>query len=107
TFSPEALADAAQIGDLRGLGELVLTVFHTHGWSPNCRNCNKNADCPLPECSPSLQDYQLASTLFPSKATLLPIVGRKLGAQGEHPVFRLHAWRGGEMRAIRWQAYQD
>ncbi len=107
TFSPEALAEAARIGDIRGLGESVMTVFHTHGWSPDCRNCNKTAQCPLAECSPSLQDYQLAATLFPGKGTLLPIVGRKLGAQGDHPVFRIHAWRGGEMRAIRWQAYQD
>jgi hypothetical protein len=104
-FSPEALARAAQIGQLRGLDETVLTVFHTHGWSPKCGNCNQNEACPLPQCNPSLQDYLLLQTLFPGKGTLLPIAGRALGAQGQRPVFRVHAWLGGEMRAIPWRAY--
>ena len=107
TCNPDALAEAARIGEIRGLGESVVTVYHTHGWSPSCRRCNQNAQCPLVECSPSLQDYTFAAALFPSKSALMPIVGRKLGEQGEHPVFRIHAWRGGEMRAIRWQAYHD
>lgn len=105
-FSPEGLAEAARIGELRGLGESVLTVFHSHGWSPHCRNCNPKADCSLAESSPSLQDYEMLP-LFPSKGTLMPIAGRKPGVQGEHPVLRIHAWRGGQLQAIRWQQYHD
>lgn len=107
TFSPAGLAEASQIGDLRGLGETVQTVFHTHGWANECGNCNENAKCPLAECNPSLQDYQLLESLFSSKATLLPIAGRKLGEAGRSPVLQVHAWRGGEMKPIRWQQYLD
>ena len=84
-----------------------LTVFHTHGWSPKCRNCRPEKPCPLTDCTPSLQDYQLLETLLPSKATLLPIAGRAAGGQGEHPVLGLYAWQGGEMRAIPWRTYTD
>jgi hypothetical protein len=103
-FSPEALAEAARIGDIRGLGESVLTVFHSHGWTPDCRNCDPSAGCSLPECSPSLRDYEMLS-LFPSKGTLMPIAGRKPGVQGERPVLCIHAWRGGQLQAIPWQQY--
>ena len=106
SFSPEGLAEAARICDIRGLGESVLTVFHTHGWSPQCSNCNSNAGCSLAECSPSLQDYEMLS-LFPSKGTLMPIAGRKPGVQGEHPVLKIHAWRGGQLQAIDWRQYHD
>ncbi|MCO6456006.1 MAG: hypothetical protein J5I93_11970 [Pirellulaceae bacterium] len=104
-FSPAGLADAAQFADVRGLGEHVLTVWHSHGWSKACGNCNQNANCPLAECKPSLQDYVLLESLLSSKATLLPITGRKLGAEGRRPVLRLYAWRGGRLRPIGWQEY--
>lgn len=106
-FSPEALAHAAQIAELRGLGETVQTVYHTHGWNKACGRCNESPDCPLAECHPSLQDYQLLETLFPSKTTLMPIAGRKLGEPGRRPVLQIHAWRGGQMQAIPWIHYAD
>jgi hypothetical protein len=106
-FSPEALAEAAQIADLRGWGETVQTVYHTHGWKNACGNCNQDPNCPLAECVPSLQDYQLLETLFPSKSTLMPIAGRKLGQPGRRPVLQIHAWRGGQMQPIPWTPYTD
>ena len=106
-FSPEALDEAARIGDLRGMGETVQTVFHTHGWSESCAQCNKSSNCPLAECNPSLQDYQLLESLFSSKSTLMPIAGRKMGEHSEHPILQIHAWRGGEMLPVRWQEYCD
>lgn len=107
-FSPEALAEAQQMGRLRGLGERVITVFHTHGWSNRCGNCNENTACPLAESNPSLHDYdQLLAQAFTAKSTLLPIAGRKLGVQGRRPVLQVHAWRRGEMRPIRWSTYED
>lgn len=106
-FDPAALAEAAQIAELRGLGETVQTVYHTHGWKNSCGNCNQNAQCPLAEAMPSLQDYQLLESLFPSKATLMPIAGRKFGEAGRQPVLQIHAWRGGQMQPIAWQEYTD
>jgi hypothetical protein len=107
-FSPQALAEAAKFADLRGFGETVQTVFHTHGWSKSCGKCNQNPKCPLAECRHvSVQDYQLLESLFSSKATLMPIAGRRLGEEGKRPVLEIHAWRGGEMRPIRWQEYRD
>lgn len=107
-ISPEALAEAAEVCALRGMGERVMTVIHTHGFSTECGNCNSNANCPLAECTlVSLLDYQVLETLFPSKSTVMPIAGRKLGAEGKRPVLEIHAWRGGEMRPIRWQRYID
>jgi hypothetical protein len=61
----------------------------------------------LAEAVPSLQDYRLLATLFPSKSTLMPIAGRKLGAEERRPVLQVYAWRGGEMRPIRWRMYHD
>jgi hypothetical protein len=55
----------------------------------------------------SLLDYQVLETLFPSKSTVMPIAGRKLGTEGKRPVLEIHAWRGGEMRPIRWQRYVE
>jgi len=107
TFSVDALDEAARVADLRGLGERVVTVYHTHGWKPECAQCPGSSRCPLVECRPSLQDYQMIEALFPSKATLVPIVGRKSGAATSGPVFEVHAWRGGQLCPIRWQAYQD
>ena len=106
-FNPAALADAQQMCDMRGFDERVLTVVHTHGWSNKCGNCNQNANCPLAEAKPSLQDYKLLATLFPSKSTLMPIAGRKLGAEGQRPSLQVYAWRLGEMRPIRWMQYDD
>lgn len=108
SISPEALAESAQIADLRGFGETVITVIHTHGWSTECGKCNENANCPLAECTHvSLMDYQVLETLFPGRATVMPIVGRKLGAEGKRPVLAMHAWRGGEMRPVRFRRYID
>lgn len=108
SISPEALDDSARIADLRGLGETVVTVVHSHGWSNDCGNCNENANCPLAECTlVSLSDYQVLDTLFPGKATVMPIVGRRLGAPPKQPVMAMHAWRGGEMRPLRYQRYTD
>lgn len=106
-FSPEALYETQQMCDLRGLGERVLTVFHTHGWNNACGNCNQSASCGLSEAKPSLQDYRLLATLFPGKATLMPIAGRKLGVEEKRPVLQVYAWRKGEMRPIRWQKFED
>lgn len=106
-FSPAALAEAQRLCDLRGLGEQIICVFHTHGWSAECGNCNQNANCPLAEAVPSLQDYQLLKTLFPGKTTVLPIAGRKLGHERRRPILQIHAWRAGQMRAIDWRAYRD
>ncbi len=106
-FSPEALYETQQMCDLRGLGERVLTVFHTHGWNNACGNCNQSASCALSEAKPSLQDYRLLATLFPGKATLMPIAGRKLGVEEKRPVLQVYAWRKGEMRPIRWQQFRD
>jgi hypothetical protein len=102
-ISPEALIAADQIAALRGRGEFVITIVHTHGWG--CGDCNQKA-CLLAECFPSLQDYELES-LFPTKALLLPIAGRMHGAPGQRPILQIHAWRGGELRPIRWQTYYD
>jgi hypothetical protein len=108
SISPEALAESARIADLRGLGEQVVTVVHSHGWSTDCGRCNENANCPLAECTlVSLSDYRVLDTLFPGKATVMPIVGRKLGTAGRQPVLAMHAWRGGEMRQTRFQRYSD
>lgn len=108
SISPEALAESAQIAELRGFGESVITVIHSHGWSTECGKCNENANCPLAECTHvSLMDYQVLETLFPGRATVMPIVGRKLGADGKQPVLAMHAWRGGEMRPVRFRRYVD
>lgn len=108
SISPDALAASARIAELRGMGESVVTVVHSHGWSSECGKCNENANCPLAECTlVSLSDYQVLETLFPGKATVMPIVGRKLGAPGQQPVLAMHAWRGGEMRPLRFQRYAD
>ena len=105
-FSPEALADAARIAELRGRGEVVSSAFHTHGWG--CGECNRSEACPLPECTlVSDDDYRVLESLFPGKATLLPIAGRRLGAPGRRPVLEIHAWRGGRVRPIRWRRFDD
>lgn len=107
-FNPEGLAAAAEMADLRGLGEVVLTVFHSHGWGTACGNCNESATCALAECTQlSGDDYQVMETLFPSKASLMPVAGRKRGAGGRRPVLEVHAWRGGKLIPIRYGTYQD
>jgi len=40
-FHPAALVEAQRICELRGMGESVLTVFHSHGWG--CGDCNQKA----------------------------------------------------------------
>ena len=102
-ISPEALLEGAKIADLRGRSESVLSIYHTHGWG--CGECNQKL-CELAESFPSLQDYELEA-LFPTKALLLPIAGRKLGAPGRRPVLQIHAWRGGQLRPIRWQTFRE
>jgi hypothetical protein len=107
TFSPQALVDAVRIAELRGLGESVLTAFHSHGWGSGCNRCNQNEACVLPQVDVSLDDHRLLEGLFPGRATLLPIAGRRLGAPGERPVLEIHAWRGGRMASVPWRAYRD
>ena len=107
TFDPQALVDTVALAEQRELGESVLTCFHSHGWGSGCNRCNQNAACVLPEIDVSHEDYALLAHLFPGKATLLPIAGRRLGAAGERPVLEIHAWRGGRMGPIAWRAYQD
>jgi hypothetical protein len=108
SISPEALEASARIAGLRGLGESVVTVVHSHGFSTECGKCNENANCPFAECTlVSLSDYLVLDTLFPGKATVMPIVGRRLGVPGRLPVLAMHAWRGGEMRPLRFQRYAD
>lgn len=102
-ISPEALVEADGIAAIRARGEAPITIMHSHGWG--CGDCNQKA-CLLAECYPSLKDYELES-LFPTKALLLPIAGRKLGAPGRRPILQIHAWDGGEMKPIRWQTYYD
>ncbi len=108
SISPEALVETARIAEMRAMRESVITVTHTHGFNSECGNCNSNAACPLAECTHvSLMDYQVLETLFPHKSTLMPIAGRRMGAGGNRPVLEIHAWRGGQVRPIRWQPYLD
>ncbi len=108
TFDPAALQEAAQVAQLRAMGETVLTAFHTHGWGTACGRCNQSSTCTLPSATlVSLDDYQVLECLFPSKATLMPIAGRRLGAPGTRPVLEIHAWRGGRMVSIPWRTYRD
>jgi hypothetical protein len=107
-FDPQALAEAAALADLRGRGERVVTAFHSHGWGRDCGRCNESAQCALPSADHvSLDDYQVLESLFPSKTSLLPIAGRRLGAPAAQPVLAVHAWRGGCVQPIAWQAYAD
>ena len=107
-FSPEALAEADWMAQQRELGEQVLTAFHSHGWGSDCGRCNESASCPLPNCRDlSLDDYVVLDSLFPGKASLLPVAGRLLGAGGREPVLLIHAWRGGCMQPIPYGGYLD
>jgi hypothetical protein len=106
-FSPDALAEAAQIAKIRNVGERVLTVWHSHGWGPNCSDCRKET-CPLPAAHQvSPDDYTLLTSLFSSKATLLPIAGRSQGTQIGRPIVCIHHWLGGIVRPLRWQHYEE
>lgn len=108
TFSPEALAAAAEIARLRGLDENVLTVFHSHGFGTSCGNCNQSETCALTECTKlSCDDYHVIESMFPSKSTLMPVAGRKLGVAGRRPVLEVHAWRGGKLQPIRYRRYLE
>lgn len=106
-FSPDALAESAHIVELRNQGEAVLTAWHSHGWSAECSRCRKEA-CTLPNATQvSPDDYRVLESLFSSKATLMPIVGRSEGQQREHPAVMVHHWCNGAMRPLRWQEYED
>jgi len=106
-FSPEALAQAAEIARLRDQGEAVLTAWHSHGWTAGCGQCRKES-CGLPNAGQvSADDYQVLESLFSSKATLMPIAGRSVGVQGPRPVIMVHHWSNGAMRPLRWQEYDD
>jgi hypothetical protein len=107
TFDPEALVEAERVAELRGRAESVFTILHTHGWG-ECQACNRRSTCPLPECTyVSDKDYTVMETLFSSKAAVMPIVGRSREAKENEPVLAIHAWRGGELRSIRWQEYEE
>jgi len=109
-FNPQALIDAAQIATARDLGEVVLTAYHSHGWweGAGCDQCphQYRSTCVLPECSAlSPDDYQVLDSLFPSKATLMPVAGIRQGAPVQSPVLEIHAWSGGTMSPVAWRAY--
>ncbi|MBI4881882.1 MAG: Mov34/MPN/PAD-1 family protein [Planctomycetes bacterium] len=108
-FSPAALLAAAEVAEERGAGESVLAVFHSHGWLAECASCaadaGKDHACALPECEPSLQDYVLLESLFPGKAALLPIAGRRPAGASQRLAFEVFAWRLGALRALPWQDY--
>ncbi|MGA2799233.1 MAG: hypothetical protein ABSE63_16760 [Thermoguttaceae bacterium] len=106
-FSPEALAAAAEIAQVRGQGEAVLTAWHSHGWSEKCIDCRKDT-CPLPSVEQvSPEDYQVLESLFSSKATLMPIAGRQAGIPLQRPVVMVHHWCGGLMHPLNWREYED
>lgn len=106
-YSPDALAEAARIAELRDQQEVVVTAWHSHGWSAECSRCRKET-CALPNVTHvSSDDYQVLESLFSSKATLMPIAGRSAGQQGEHPTVMVHHWCNGAMRPLRWQEYED
>lgn len=108
TFDTGALADAAQIAVARGRGERVLTAYHSHGWGSECGRCNANPDCAIPSASfVSTDDYRVLESLFPSKSTVMPIAGRKLGASGDRPILEIHRWALGRMEPIPWRTYDD
>jgi hypothetical protein len=107
-ISPDAMAQAMQMAKLRGFNESVMTAWHSHGWGSACGNCNENPNCPLPACTDvSLADYQVMESLFVSKTAVMPIAGRKRGADGRKPVLEIHAWNGGELRPCRWVDYVE
>lgn len=106
-FSSAALAEAMEIADLRGFDETVQTVYHSHGWAKECSLCQENGRCPLAKAQPSLRDYTMVESLVSSKATLVPIAGRRLGNQQDRPALEIYAWRGGELRAIEWSTYEE
>jgi len=101
-FDPQALVDSSLECQRRGKGEAVLTAWHSHGWSSDCRHCTK-PDCPLPHVGQvSLDDYRVLESLFPSKATLMPIAGRLPGAESSLPALLVYRWQGGVMRPLVW-----
>ena len=105
-YDPQALVDARELARLRGMGESVLSAYHSHGWG--CGKCNSDSRCPLPEATlVSGDDYQVLEALFPSKAALLPIAGRRMGAAGTAPVLVIHAWVGGRTEQVTWRTYDD
>ena len=86
----------------------MLTAYHSHGWGTGCDECNNSAECALPSVGlVSGDDYEVLESLFPSKATVMPISGRRLGAPGKRPVLEIHAWSGGAMRPAGWRTYTD
>lgn len=102
-FDPQALIDAAAEARRRGRGESVLTAWHSHGWSAGCRHCQR-PDCPLPHVGQvSVDDYRVLESLFPSKATLMPIAGRLPGADGDRPALIVYRWHGGVLRPLVWE----
>lgn len=108
SFSADALVQAQGMAEMRGLGESVLTAYHSHGWGTGCDECNQSAGCTLPSVElVSGDDYQVLESLFPGKATLMPIAGRKPGATGRRPVLEIHAWSVGAMSPVAWRAYTD
>ena len=83
-----------------------MTAYHSHGWGSDCGRCNQNADCAVPSATyVSPDDYRVLESLFPDKATLMPIAGRELGADSHRPVLVVHAWRHGRMEPIPWRTY--
>jgi len=107
-FDPGALVEAAWTAERRGRGESVLAIVHSHGWGRGCDDCNASAACALPEARHvSLDDYRVAESLLPGKATVFPVAGRRLGAPGRRPLLEVHAWRRGELRPLPWRRFRS
>lgn len=101
-ISPDAMVEAAQIAQVSG--QRVMTIWHSHGWCE--KKCEKMNNCPL--VSPaymSTDDYQVAETLCPSKATVMPICGWDR-VDNDNPTLIVHGWNGGLMKAVPWMRYE-
>ncbi|MGD0897920.1 MAG: hypothetical protein ABR915_08785, partial [Thermoguttaceae bacterium] len=100
-ISPDALAEAAQLAEISG--QRVMTIWHSHGFCD--KPCDKRDRCPL--AGPgffSIDDYDVAERLLPSKATIMPICGKD-PAQPD-PMLVIHGWEDG-MQPLPWMYYED
>jgi proteasome lid subunit RPN8/RPN11 len=102
TFTPETFAQAREVIDLRGEGEIVVGWMHSH---PFCF-C---AECPVPapqECIRKILFYSrddefLMELAFsrPFMVGLLAAIEPRLEPALGHPGVRLYGWNHGEIQA--------
>ena len=100
-ISPDALAEAAQLAEISG--QRVMTIWHSHGFC--AKPCDRRWQCPL--VGPgyfSIDDYDVAERLLPSKATVMPICGQD-PAQPD-PMLVIHGWEDG-MQPLPWMRDED